>query len=90
MFDLVLDIYIDKFHFITYKQDPKTKGNALDTNGEKLISSEYYEYDLGSSVDNLILKTFEQILGVPNANEPARLSYDKIVTTIKDVVDYDK
>ena len=90
MFDLVLDIYIDKFHFITYKQDPKTKGNALDTNGEKLISSEYYEYDLGSSVDNLTLKTFEQILGVPNANEPARLSYDKIVTTIKDVVDYDK
>ena len=90
MFDLVLDIYIDKFHFITYKQDPNTKGNALDTNGEKLISSEYYEYDLGSSVDNLILKTFEQILGVPNANEPARLSYDKIVTTIKDVVDYDK
>ena len=90
MFDLVLDIYIDKFHFITYKQDPKTKGNALDTNGEKLISNEYYEYDLGSSVDNLILKTFEQILGVPNANEPARLSYDKIVTTIKDVVDYDK
>ena len=90
MFDLVLDIYIDKFHFITYKQDPKTKGNALDTNGEKVISNEYYEYDLGSSVDNLILKTFEQILGVPNANEPARLSYDKIVTTIKDVVDYDK
>ena len=90
MFDLVLDIYIDKFHFITYKQDPNTKGNALDTNGEKLISNEYYEYDLGSSVDNLILKTFEQILGVPNANEPARLSYDKIVTTIKDVVDYDK
>ena len=90
MFDLVLDIYIDKFHFITYKQDPNTKGNALDTNGEKVISNEYYEYDLGSSVDNLILKTFEQILGVPNANEPARLSYDKIVTTIKDVVDYDK
>ena len=90
MFDLVLDIYIDKFHFITYKQDPKTKGNALDTNGEKVISNEYYEYDLGSSVDNLILKTFEQILGVPNANEPARLSYDEIVTTIKDVVDYDK
>ena len=90
MFDLVLDIYIDKFHFITYKQDPTTKGNALDTNGEKVISNEYYEYDLGSSVDNLILKTFEQILGVPNANEPARLSYDKIVTTIKDVVDYDK
>ena len=90
MFDLVLDIYIDKFHFITYKQDPKTKGNALDEKGEKIISNEYYEYDLGSSVDNLILKTFEQILGVPNANEPARLSYDKIVTTIKDVVDYDK
>ena len=90
MFDLVLDIYIDKFHFITYKQDPKTKGNALDEKGEKVISNEYYEYDLGSSVDNLILKTFEQILGVPNANEPARLSYDKIVTTIKDVVDYDK
>ena len=89
MFDLVLDIYIDKFHFITYKQDPNTKGNAL-VNGEKLISDEYYEYNLGSSVDNLILKTFEQILGVPNANEPARLSYDKIVTTIKDVVDYDK
>ena len=89
MFDLVLDIYIDKFHFITYKQDPKTKGNAL-ANGEKVISNEYYEYDLGSSVDNLILKTFEQILGVPNANEPARLSYDEIVTTIKDVVDYDK
>ena len=89
MFDLVLDIYIDKFHFITYKQDPKTKGNAL-ANGEKVISNEYYEYDLGSSVDNLTLKTFEQILGVPNANEPARLSYDKIVTTIKDVVDYDK
>ena len=89
MFDLVLDIYIDKFHFITYKQDPNTKGNAL-ANGEKVISNEYYEYDLGSSVDNLILKTFEQILGVPNANEPARLSYDKIVTTIKDVVDYDK
>ncbi len=61
MFDLVLDIYIDKFHFITYKQDPNTKGNAL-VNGEKLISDEYYEYNLGSSVDNLILKTFEQIL----------------------------
>ena len=90
MFDLVLDIYIDKFHFITYKQDPNAKGNALDANGEKVISNEYYEYDLGSSVDNLTLKTFEQILGVPNANEPARLSYDKIVTTIKDVVDYDK
>lgn len=89
MFDLVLDIYIDKFHFIKYQQDPNTKGNAL-VNGEKVISNEYYEYDLGSSVDNLILKTFEQILGVPNANEPARLSYDKIVTTIKDVVDYDK
>lgn len=90
MFDLVLDIYIDKFHFITYKQDPDKKGNALDEKGEKVISNEYYEYDLGSSVDNLTLKTFEQILGVPNANEPARLSYDKIVTTIKDVVDYDK
>ena len=90
MFDLVLDIYIDKFHFIKYQQDPTKKGNALDEKGEKIISNEYYEYDLGSSVDNLILKTFEQILGVPNANEPARLSYDKIVTTIKDVVDYDK
>lgn len=91
MFDLVLDIYIDKFHFIKYQQDPTKKGNALDDKtGEKIISNEYYEYDLGSSVDNLILKTFEQILGVPNANEPARLSYDKIVTTIKDVVDYDK
>ena len=90
MFDLVLDIYIDKFHFIKYQQDPTKKGNALDEKGEKIISDEYYEYDLGSSVDNLILKTFEQILGVPNANEPARLSYDKIVTTIKDVVDYDK
>lgn len=90
MFDLVLDIYIDKFHFIKYQQDSTTKGNALDEKGEKLISDEYYEYNLGSSVDNLILKTFEQILGVPNANEPARLSYDKIVTTIKDVVDYDK
>ena len=89
MFDLVLDIYIDKFHFITYKQDPTTKGNAL-VNGEKVISNEYYEYDLGSSVDNLMLKTFEQILGVPNANEPAQLSYDEIVTTIKDAVDYDK
>lgn len=90
MFDLVLDIYIDKFHFIKYQQDPTKKGNALDEKGEKIISNEYYEYDLGSSVDNLILKTFEQILGAPNANEPARLSYDKIVTTIKDVVDYDK
>lgn len=90
MFDLVLDIYIDKFHFIKYQQDPTKKGNALDEKGEKIISNEYYEYDLGSSVDNLILKTFEQILGVPNANEPSRLSYDKIVTTIKDVVDYDK
>lgn len=90
MFDLVLDIYIDKFHFIKYQQDPTKKGNALDEKGEKIISNEYYEYDLGSSVDNLILKTFEQILGVPNANEPARLLYDKIVTTIKDVVDYDK
>ena len=88
MFDLVLDIYIDKFHFIKYQQDPTKKGNALDEKGEKIISDEYY--DLGSSVDNLILKTFEQILGVPNTNEPVRLSYDKIVTTIKDVVDYDK
>ena len=90
MFDLVLDIYIDKFHFITYKQDPDKKGNVLNTNGEKIISNEYYEYDLGSSVDNLMLKTFEQILGAPNANEPAQLSYDEIVTTIKDEVDYDK
>lgn len=90
MFDLLLDIYIDKFHFIEYKQDPTTKGNVLDAEGAKVIFKEYYEYDLGSSVDNLTLKTFEQILGTPNANEPARLSYEKVMTTIKDVVDYDK
>ena len=90
MFSLVLDVYIDKYHHITYSQDPTTKGNALDASGNKIITAERYEYETKASIDSLKLRTFSQLIGDEQAKEPTRISFDdQIAPMIKDVIDYD-
>lgn len=90
MFSLVLDVYIDKYHHITYSQDQTTKGNALDAGGNKIITAERYEYETKASIDSLKLRTFSQLIGDEQAKEPTRISFDdQIAPIIRDVIDYD-
>lgn len=87
LFSLTLDVYVDKFLYKKYKQDPNTKGNEM--NGDqKVVSEEHYEYDLGASIDNIKIKTFDQLMG--GDETPAGVTLNEyIYPTIKDVVDYD-
>lgn len=90
MLDMDLSIYVDKFYCEEYEQDPDTKGNKLDSNGDLIVVDKWYEYEIRCEAIPYI-KSVEQLVREQYSNTPIQLIFNGLIfnKTYKDELDYD-